>query len=87
VVLGNNSAAQKHAEDMLRNNYHSHWGMDSMKPYKRYTLAGGFNYAAENISSSGKASYGYRVNPKRMLEEAQKGLMDIPDHRRNILNK
>ena len=87
VVLGNNSAAQKHAEDMLRNNYYSHWGMDGMKPYMRYTLAGGFNYEAENISSSGKASYGYRVNPKRMLEEAQKGLMDSPDHRRNILNK
>lgn len=92
VTLGNNTAAQKHAEERLANGYISHWGMDGLKPYMRYTLAGGMNYEAENGSMrqiywiGGKDS-SYRINPKETLEEAQEGLMTSPGHRKNILNK
>jgi uncharacterized protein YkwD len=90
VVLGTNTAAQKHAEEMLAKGYLSHWGLNGMKPYMRYALAGGYNYEAENVSG-----LPYRVNstlftrqdPKEMLIEAMDGLMDSPGHRRNILNK
>ena len=92
VSLGNNIAAQKHAEEMLANDYISHWGMDGMKPYMRYTLAGGFNYEAENAFILRTLWYGgkdpfYERDTKEMLDEAQESLMGSPGHRSNILNK
>ena len=89
VVLGDNSAAQQHAEDKLAQGYSSHWGTDGLKPYMRYTLAGGYNYEAEN--SSGPAPLRDGVNymqqaPEALLREAESSLMDSPGHRRNILN-
>jgi hypothetical protein len=53
VTLGTNTAAQKHAEDMLANYYLSHWDTEGLKPYMRYTLAGGVNYEAENSAYHG----------------------------------
>jgi len=41
VTLAYNSAAQTHAQDMFKNFYGSHWGTDGLKPYMRYTNAGG----------------------------------------------
>jgi hypothetical protein len=90
VVLGNNTAAQQHAEEMLLHGYICHWGMDGLKPYMRYTLAGGFNYESENASGPAALEAGVRYreqSPQQSLKEAQEGLMDSPGHRRNILNK
>jgi len=92
VILGNNTAAQKHAEERLANGYMSHWSMDGLKPYMRYTLAGGINCEAENGSMRqiywiGGKDPSYRINPKETLEEAQDGLMTSPGHKKNILNK
>ena len=92
VTLGSNSAAQKHAEERLANRHSSHWGMNGLKPYMRYTLAGGVNYEAENGFMTetywiGGRDPSYRRDPKEMLEEAQEGLMASPGHRKNILDK
>ncbi|MDP2744578.1 MAG: CAP domain-containing protein [Dehalococcoidia bacterium] len=92
VVLGSNTAAQKHSEDLLANSYLAHWGTDGMKPYMRYTLAGGFNYEGENgyrtwTTRSGNKDPLYKRDPRQMLEEAQKSLMASPGHRTNILTK
>lgn len=92
VTLGSNTAAQKHAEERLANKYLSHWGLDGLKPYMRYTLAGGVNSESENGFSTetiwiGGKDPSYRIDPKEILEEAQKGLMASPGHRRNILDK
>lgn len=92
VILGSNTAAQEHAEEMLVIDYMSHWGADGMKPYMRYTLAGGFNYEAENAFFHRTIWYGeqnpsYRLDPIEVLEKAEKGLMNSAGHRRNILNK
>ncbi len=92
VTLGSNNAAQKHAEERLANKYLSHWGMDGLKPYMRYTLASGENYEAENGFVTETIWYGgrdpsYRRDPKEMLEQAQEGLMTSPGHRKNILDK
>ena len=48
VVLGTNAAAQIHAETEIEECFNSHWGMDGLKPYMRYTLAGGYQSNGEN---------------------------------------
>ena len=68
----------------------SHWGTDGLKPYMRYTMAGGQQYSAENISGIGFCP----PNPNRYiatsinanLDEAMAGLLTSPGHLRNVLN-
>ena len=48
VVLGDNIAAQLHADASLENCFFSHWGIDGLKPYMRYSLAGGYQSNGEN---------------------------------------
>ena len=48
VEMGHNIAAQLHSESALKNCFASHWGMDGLKPYMRYSLAGGYQSNAEN---------------------------------------
>ena len=90
VALGNNSAAQDHAESMMENNVSGHWGLDGMLPYMRYTLAGGQGYVAENVSGTiinPAAVSRYRsITPQEALERHHLGLMNSAGHRRNILN-
>ena len=42
VVLGDNIAAQLHAEASLENCFFSNYGLDGLKSYMRYSLAGGY---------------------------------------------
>jgi hypothetical protein len=98
VILGQNLAAQKHAEDMFRNYYLSHLDTDGLKPYMRYTLEGGVNYEEENAAYSGyydesadPNSY-EEIDAKEELTRLQNGMMydDAEEnwsHRDNILNK
>jgi hypothetical protein len=53
VVLGTNTAAQLHAEDMLTGQYIGHWWRDGRKPYMVYSETGGTSYIAENAATSG----------------------------------
>ncbi len=48
VVLGLNNAAQLHAESAIENCFGSHWSIDGLKPYMRYSLAGGYQSNGEN---------------------------------------
>ena len=91
VDMGDNRAAQLHAEASLENCVSSHWGMDGLKPYMRYSLAGGYQSNAENGRG---LDYCYTASDRvRKLgdiedeaEEAIDGWMSSPGHRRNILN-
>ena len=90
VVLGDNIAAQLHAESSLENCFSGHWGIDGLKPYMRYTLAGGYQSNGENgrgLDYCIKASDGYSPigNVKWDVRDAVEGWMDSPGHRRNIL--
>ena len=90
VVLGDNNAAQLHAEATLEHCFSSHWGVDGLKPYMRYSLAGGYQSNAENGSGSDYCiveSDGYMAlgNIEWEVREAMEGWMDSPGHRRNIL--
>ena len=91
VALGDNIAAQLHADAALANCFSSHWGLDGLKPYMRYSLAGGYQSNAENGSGLDyciKASDGYRakggIDPR--IREAMRQWMASPGHRRNILD-
>lgn len=91
VTLGDNIAAQLHAEAALENCFSSHWGVDGLKPYMRYSLAGGYQSNGENGSGLDyciKASDGYRAKGRveQRIEEAMDGWMRSPGHRRNILD-
>ncbi|MCS7254005.1 MAG: CAP domain-containing protein [Armatimonadota bacterium] len=44
------AVAQLHANDMADGEYFSHWDRDGLKPYMRYSLAGGYHALSENLS-------------------------------------
>jgi len=90
VELGSNPAAQIHAEELFQNGFLGHWGLDGLKPYMRYTVAGGTGAEGENVSgpiNPRVPGARYARTPVRdSLREAQQGLMTSPGHRRNILD-
>lgn len=53
VVLGDNEAAQLHAEDMVAGRYLGHWWRDGRKPYMVYSETGGTSYVSENAARTG----------------------------------
>ena len=95
VVLGDNISAQLHAEQSLLACTSSHWGSDGLKPYMRYTLAGGVQTNNEN--STGLS---YCVEPSLRYEplvpddnglpglitQLMNGWMGSEDHRQNLLD-
>ena len=91
VELGANVAAQLHAESSLANCTSSHWGPDGLKPYMRYSLAGGYQSNGENGHGSD-----YCITPRdnyralgpieREIKEAVDGWMRSPGHRDNLLD-
>jgi uncharacterized protein YkwD len=46
------NVAQKHATEMAEYDFLSHWGRDGLKPYHRYSFAGGTDATAENDSAA-----------------------------------
>ena len=92
VVLGDNVAAQLHADAALQHCFSAHWGIDGLKPYMRYSLAGGYQSNAENGHGSDycvRWGDGYRriYSIEHEIREAMTGLMSSPGHRRNILDR
>ena len=90
VVMGDNAAAQLHAEAALEGCFSSHWGLDGLKPFMRYSLAGGYQSSGENVHGSDYCitdTENYRpiTNVEEEVREAVEGWMDSPGHRRNIL--
>lgn len=80
-------AAQKHAEDMLRRNYFSHYSPEGKTPSDRFAAVGGRNGAAENLlvlrdSSLIGAELGYK-----RLAYFERGWMSSPGHRQNLLDR
>ena len=91
VASGDNIAAQLHAELSLANCISSHWGLDGLKPYMRYSLAGGYQSNGENGHGSDyciKASEGYSPIQaiREEIRDAMNGWMSSPGHRQNILD-
>ncbi len=53
VSMGDNEAAQLHAEDMVGGRYLGHWWLDGRKPYMVYSETGGQSYVSENAARTG----------------------------------
>ena len=90
LVLGDNVAAQLHAEASLEHCFSSHWGVDGLKPYIRYSLAGGYQSNGENVHGSNycieESDRYFPVSSiEEEIDETMKGLMQSPGHRRAIL--
>ncbi len=75
-------AAKAHADDMLANDYFSHWGLDGRKPTRRWNLMGCYDSLAENIYYK-KGDLG---DIDRLLEDAMTTLLNSPGHRKTMLN-
>lgn len=93
VRLGDNPSPQIHVEQALANCYSAHWDKWGFKPLYRYTLTGGDQYAAENMSGIDycpKQSDRYRLNtPARWeseVRETVQGWIDSSGHHRNLIN-
>ncbi len=87
VTLSSIDSGQLHAEDMLKNNYFSHWDLNGYKPYVRYTLAGGKGAVDENIA----ATLGYYSNLRKAIANNEWQMMNNDaqwnwGHRDNIID-
>ena len=92
VVLGDNIAAQLHADASLENCFFSFWGLDGLKSYMRYSLAGGYQSNRESVSG-----LNYCVKPwenyqplgsiEQEIRDVMNLFMDSPENRANILNR
>ncbi len=90
VVMGDNRAAQIHADNSLGNCISSHWSIEGLTPNMRYSLAGGYQSANENVSGSDycrlpNLDYSAISSAAEEVREAMRGWMDSPGHWNNIL--
>ena len=53
LALGDNPAAQLHAEEMVEHDYFSTWWLDGRSTYMVYSATGGANYVRESIAWNG----------------------------------
>ncbi len=96
VTLGTNNAAQLHAEQGVEECATSHWDKFGLKPYMRYSLAGGSNHNGENIATYFTCVDGQTEGPfswsllfdhdvNTAVEDSVQGLLDSPGHRETML--
>lgn len=91
VELGNNDAAQLHTESSLKNCSGSHWGVDGLKPYMRYSLAGGYQTNSENFYGTDYCITDrdgvQTLDPiEDEIRERMAGWLESPEHKLNILD-
>ena len=92
VSMGDNGAAQLHAEAALEGCYSSHWDRWGLTPNMRYTLSGGTGADGENVLG---LSYCYTerdalsYQPVRSMvweiDDGIRAFMNSPAHRDNLL--
>ena len=92
VVLGNNAAAQLHADASLAGCFSSHWDLDGFTPWMRYHRSGGYQRMSENALGANfciKESDGYSSirDVKQNILQGMDAWMDSLGHRRTILNE
>ena len=84
------SVAEKHAVEMARNDFLSHWGLDGRKPYHRYSFAGGVEAIQENDGAINTAVPIASDDVPIHLTSLHKSMHDeVPPndgHRKTILN-
>lgn len=91
VSMGTNNVAQIQADQLLEDCVSSHWGTDGLKPYQRYSLAGGYQVNGENFSGNGECGLAdtllnWNDDPLEMVADSVAGLLDSPGHRETMLS-
>ena len=91
VAMGTNNVAQIQADQLLEDCVSSHWGTDGLKPYQRYSLAGGYQVNGENFSGHGECGLAdtllnWNDDPMEMVADSVAGLLDSPGHRETMLS-
>lgn len=79
------AVAQIHADDMAEGDYFSHWDRNGLKPYMRYSLAGGYHAIFENLSRSKGISI--ECLPKSIIESYLAERPPNDGHKRTLLQK
>ena len=90
VVVGDNRAAQIHAENSLANCISSHWSADGLNPDMRYSLAGGYQSNRENMFGQDYCrlpgqGYSAIASIGQKVRDAMWWWTESPGHRRTIL--
>ena len=90
VVMGTNNVAQIQADQLLDDCVFSHWGTDGLKPYMRYSLAGGYQVNGENAYSLNECGLSdtllqWNKQPMEMITAAVEGFLESPGHRETML--
>ena len=81
-------AGLRHAQEMARFGYLSHWDLEGHGPDYRYSFAGGMDSVRENVYSYGHSPGGGPISSEgwqTLIRQAQQELMESPMHRDNIL--
>ena len=91
VVMGVNNVAQIRAEQLLRDCILSHWGTDGLKPYMRYSLAGGYQANGENALTYNECGLldtwlQWNEDPLEMVRRSVQDWLDSPGHRETMLD-
>ena len=58
--------ATKHAREMAKHGYASHWNREGFKPYQRYSFAGGYHSTQENISAADRT---WSSKPRDLIQD------------------
>ena len=91
VVMGTNNVAQIQADQLMENCVISHWGTDGLKPYMRYSLAGGYQVNGENVSGHNECGLAdtllyWNADPMEMVADTVNGWLESPGHRETMLS-
>ena len=91
VAMGRNNVAQIQADQLLEDCVSSHWGTNGLKPYQRYSLAGGYQVNGENFSGHGECGLAdtllhWNDDPIEMATDSVEGLLSSPGHRETMLS-
>jgi len=92
VSLGDNNAAQIHAENSISDCVSGHWGTDGIGPPMRYSLAGSYQSNRENasgynycITDEDRPMYLPIQSVQSELRDHMDGYIESPGHKENIL--
>ena len=81
--------ANEHALDMAARDFLSHWGSDGLKPYHRFSFAGGIDAVQENVSQAHHIASvtppGVRADLRVMHTKMHDEVPPNDGHRRSIL--
>ena len=86
VILSDRLEVQFHADDCQAMGVGSHWNLEGLKPYMRYSIGGGSQNNGENwfqFTRNGNTNPGDIQGAVRL---AMKIWMDSPGHRRTVLD-